>query len=47
MISSANEYVQLAEPIPIAGEVEDWLTQLERVMRVTLDNLLKQCQQSG
>lgn len=47
MISSANEYVPLCEPITIEGEVEDWLTKLEKVMRVTLDNLLKQCLQSG
>ena len=47
MISSANEYVPLSEPITIDGEVEDWLTKLEKVMRTTLDNLLKQCLQSG
>ena len=47
MISSANEYVMLSQPIHIQGEVEDWLNQLESVMRQTLDGLLKQCQQSG
>lgn len=46
MISSANEYVQLNQPIDISGDVEVWLLQLEQVMRATLDGLLKQCQQS-
>ena len=36
----------LAQPIPIEGEVEVWLLQLEDVMRATLDALLKQCQNS-
>ena len=43
MISSANEQVPLTQPIPIEGEVEVWLLQLEGVMRGTLDALLKQC----
>jgi len=42
MISSAGEQVPLAQPIPIDGEVEVWLLQLESVMRNTLDGLLKQ-----
>ena len=33
MISSANEYVPLLQPINIEGEVEVWLLQLEQVMR--------------
>lgn len=41
MISSKNEYVPLANLIPIQGEVEDWLTLLEKDMRNTLDILLK------
>jgi len=40
MISSASEYVELAEPIQIEGEVENWLNKLEEVMRTTLNNLL-------
>ena len=44
MISSANEYVNLAQPITIEGEVEVWLNQLEAVMRTTLSNLLNECQ---
>ena len=44
MISTANEQVPLTVPIPIEGEVEVWLLQLESVMRQTLDGLLKQCQ---
>ena len=47
MISSASEYVELSTPIAIEGEVEIWLNQLEGVMRTTLDNLLKACQQSN
>lgn len=33
MISTANEQVPLSVPIPIEGEVEVWLLQLESVMR--------------
>lgn len=47
MISSANEYVNLAQPISIEGEVEVWLNQLEQVMRTTLSNLLNDCQKAG
>lgn len=46
MISSSNEYVPLVQPIPIDGEVEVWLNQLENIMRITLDSSLKQCQSS-
>ena len=47
MISTANEYVPLATPIAIEGEVEIWLLELENVMRQTLDGLLKTSQQSS
>ena len=42
MISSQGEYVPLSQPVMINTEVEDWLGQLEKVMRITLDTLLKQ-----
>jgi hypothetical protein len=41
MISQDGEVVPLAQEVPIAGEVEDWLGILEKSMRVTLDGLLK------
>ena len=41
MISSQGEYVPLASPVQITDDVEVWLASLEKVMRVTLDNLLK------
>ena len=47
MISSANEYVPLHNPVQINDEVEDWLNQLEKEMRLTLDNLLKKAQKSS
>lgn len=47
MISSAGEYVQLAQPVQISVEVENWLGELEKVMRITLDQLLKRTVQSG
>ena len=47
MISSANEQVPLIASIPIEGEVEVWLKELEKVMRETLDTLLKSCQTAG
>jgi hypothetical protein len=40
MISSKNEYVQLRNEVTISGEVEDWLTLLEKEMRLTLDQEL-------
>ena len=41
MISSAGEYVPLKRPVRISDEVENWLGELEREMRETLDDLLK------
>lgn len=41
MISSQGEYVPLAQPVIISIDVEVWLNELEKVMRVTLDKLLK------
>ena len=37
MISSQGEYVPLSSPVQISIDVEVWLGDLERVMRVTLD----------
>ena len=42
MISSQNEYVELVEPVAVTEDVEVWLLSLEKIMRVTLDGLLKQ-----
>jgi hypothetical protein len=42
MISSQGEYVPLCQPVMINTEVEDWLGSLEKIMRMTLDGLLKQ-----
>ena len=47
MISSQGEYVPLSQPVTINAEVEDWLGQLEKVMRLTLDGLLKQTLSNG
>lgn len=47
MISSQGEYVPLSSPVQISIDVEVWLGDLEKVMRVTLDGLLKQCVQSS
>jgi len=47
MISSQGEYVQLSTPVQITDTVEDWLNSLEKVMRVTLDTLLKQTLKSS
>jgi hypothetical protein len=47
MISSQGEIVPLSTPVPISDVVEDWLNNLEKVMRVTLDTLLKQTLKSG
>jgi len=41
MISSQNEYVKLSQPVQISMDVEIWLGDLEKVMRVTLDGLLR------
>ena len=41
MISSQGESVPLAQPVIISIDVEVWLNELEKVMRVTLDKLLK------
>ena len=46
MISSQNEYVELCQPVQVTEEVEVWLLELEKVMRVTLDKLLKQTLQN-
>jgi hypothetical protein len=47
MISSQGEYVPLVSPVQISIDVEVWLGDLEKVMRLTLDNLLKKCVQSS
>ena len=47
MISSQGEYVPLSSPVQISIDVEVWLGDLEKVMRVTLDALLKKCMQSS
>lgn len=47
MISSQNEYVALASQVQISIDVEVWLGDLEKVMRVTLDGLLRKTVQSG
>lgn len=46
MISSKNEYVPMVNPVQIQGEVENWLTLLEKEMKVTLDDLLKKALKS-
>jgi len=40
MISSANEYVKLKNPVRITDDVEIWLGELEKAMRVTLNDVL-------
>ena len=40
MISSANEYVKLRNPVRISDDVELWLGDLEKSMRDTLNSLL-------
>ena len=47
MISSQGEYVPLSSPVQISIDVEVWLGDLERVMRVTLDQLLKKIVKSS
>lgn len=37
MISSQGEYVLLSQPVQISVEVESWLNDLEKIMRITLD----------
>jgi len=46
MISSKNEYVPMSNTVPIMDEVENWLTMLEKDMKVTLDDLLKKALKS-
>lgn len=41
MISSQGEYVPLCQPVKISIDVEVWLGDLEKVMRLTLDALLR------
>ena len=41
MISSAGEYVPLLNAVKVTNNVEDWLGQLEKEMRLCLDDLLK------
>lgn len=41
MISSANEYVLLTNPVKITDDVEVWLGELEKSMRNTLNSLLQ------
>jgi Dynein heavy chain, N-terminal region 2 len=40
MISQANEYVALKNPVKITDDVEVWLGELEKSMRETLNSLL-------
>ncbi len=40
MISSANEYVKLKNPVRITDDVEIWLGELEKSMRDTLNTIL-------
>lgn len=42
MISSANEYVKLKNPVRITDDVEVWLGELEKSMRDTLNSILMQ-----
>lgn len=42
MISSANEYVKLKNPVRITDDVEIWLGELEKSMRDTLNTILMQ-----
>lgn len=46
MVSSKNEYVPMLNPVQIQGEVENWLTLLEKEMKATLDDLLKKALKS-
>lgn len=46
MISSKNEYVPMINTVSIGGEVEDWLSLLERDMKLTLDESLKKALKS-
>jgi hypothetical protein len=41
MISQANEYVLLKNPVRITDDVEVWLGELEKCMRETLNALLQ------
>ena len=41
MISQANEYVPLRNPVRITDDVEVWLGELEKSMRDTLNDLLQ------
>jgi len=42
MISSVGEQVPLSQPIQVGDEVELWLGDLEKVMRITLDGILQE-----
>lgn len=46
MISSQGEYVPLVTPVTVSIDIEVMLLDLEKVMRMTLDGLLKKCVQS-
>ena len=43
MESSEGEYVQFGNPVLLEGPVEAWLCDVERTMRWTLKEILKQC----
>jgi dynein heavy chain 2 len=43
MISSANEIIELRNPVAVSEKVEDWLEQLANEMRSTLSVLLLDC----
>eukprot|EP00759_Apiculatamorpha_spiralis_P039816 PhF_6_TR38629/c0_g1_i1/m.57632/K10414/DYNC2H, DNCH2; dynein heavy chain 2, cytosolic len=46
MISAEGETVQLKKPVALQGEVEDWLTTLDDVMKKSLKTLLLECVQT-
>jgi len=47
MISQANEYVALKNPVRITDDVEVWLGDLEKIMRETLNALLQKTLKSN
>ena len=46
MVSSVGEQVKLKAPVRITDDVENWLGDLAKEMRETLDDLLKKTLQS-
>ncbi|XP_031370853.1 dynein heavy chain 2, axonemal [Apis dorsata] len=43
MNSSEGEFVDFTEPVVLEGQVERWLCEIEKAMRVSLHEVLKQC----